>query len=193
MTRRITEETREQIRADRKTGKTFVELAKKYHVGKDVIREAVRGIPYSRTEQMRLIAARIKSDRYTDEMIADDACCSVEFVRERRAVLDEASKTLRRSAGYVAADNIDTGKRISESWLRRHCSKGERTLFQIQAIFGPAFTIRDIITSCHAAGLPVNVTSGLVGVQPVELPTREPVYERRIKVGFLNYRRRKIH
>jgi hypothetical protein len=184
---------RDQVRQARIEGARISDLKKRFNLGVNRVMEFVADIPSTREAMLRKIGSMMSfQPDWNDEQIATKLGCPVQIVSDRRAVLTSGKvKYVTTHTGGTIADTLDHGRRISKTWMRQHCSRGQRDLRQIQAIAGSDnYTLAEIKRSAVEAGLPVHASSGLVGTPRKEPESDTVIRERRYKIGSLGTRRR---
>lgn len=190
---RLSPEVVAQVRELRAAGVKVRDMARQFKVSADQIYLATKDMPTDRrTIKHRM--SRLIRDRpeMTDEQIAEEIGhgCHPMDVADRRIEYARNQRCIRVDAGSLISDKVDTGARIPATWLRQHCSRGQRDLWQIQAIWTQRFTITDIRLSCELAGLKVHPTSKLVGIPPGRKAASEDRPSTRvIKVGCVSGRK----
>ena len=185
---------REQVRQARIEGEKINDIRKRFKIGITAVIEWTIDLPSSRESLLRKIGVVLACQPdWSDEQIAEQVGCQVKFVTDRRKVLQSGKvKYATTHTGGTIADTLDHGRRISQTWMRQHCSRGQKDLRQIQALAGTDnFTLAEIKKSAIEAGLPVHASSGLVGTPRKEPDHDTPIRERRYKIGSLGTQRRK--
>jgi hypothetical protein len=184
---------RDQVRAAREAGATINALRRKFKMSNAKINELIDGIPKRRDALLRQIASVMtRNPDWSDEQVATALGCAIDVVSGRREVLSSGRLRLQlRYMGATLEDTQDNGRRVSPTWLRQNCSRGEKDIRQIQAIFGTsAITLAEIKLSAIKAGLPVHPTTGLVGTRQPDLEHETVCRERRFKIGSYGRKRK---
>ena len=166
---RIPPEVIAEVRKLRAAGHKVRDISKQFGITADQIYIATLDMPTDpRTIKHRIAKLIRDQPELTDEEVAARIGhdCKPSLVADRRIEYEKNQKSGKVLNGMSQSDKTDTGARVDAKWLRQHCSRGQRDLYQIQAIWTSKYTIADILISCVLAGLPVHKTTKLVGTKP---------------------------
>ncbi len=142
-----------EIRDRRKNGENIRTIAKDYGVHWRDALELCWDVESKRAIVARVSQAIRNHPFETNEQIAKRCHVTPDQVQERRDA--RIARGAESPTHWTDADNDLTGKIVPAAWLKRHCSRGERNLRQIQAIIQQGVTLADIRHSAALAGLEV--------------------------------------
>lgn len=153
------------IRQLRDEGLSFHKISRKIHRSLEYVRKACEDMPLPEKAINYRVGRFIGANpTLTNEQVAEKLGMTVEFIQERRRKMNP--KFARKNDQKPADDDkIDRGKRVSGFWLRQHCSRGERTKWQLQALLiasGFQFNLIEVVRSAERAGLVVEKRTGLI-------------------------------
>lgn len=172
------------LRAER--GLCILDLAARFKVGVDRVKEIVGTLGLSERYMNSRIARCIRRQpEWSDEQVSTECQCLPERVAHRRPQIKLNQNQRDLAIGVSPRDSVDRGKRLSITWLRQNCSRGERDLRQIQTmcqVSGLRYTLAELRASCLAAGLSVPSAGPVYfGTRPRKPPVTRP--EGNAKVG----------
>jgi len=186
---------RETIRAHRLAGKSFHWIARQCRRSLPYVHQACQGIPLGEKGTNYMIGRYIGSNpNATNEEVSAALGFDVELVATRRRLMRPKPIRKREVIGQIDDENTDKGRRLSKSWMRQNCSRGEKDLWQILAVVGSdRITVAEIRASAIAAGLPVHPSNGRVGTPWHQPEQNLACRERRFRVGSLVGLKRKSY
>ena len=156
---------RVKIRELRDTGISFHKIARTVHRSLEYVRKACEDMPLPQRSLNYRIGRYIGANpTLTNEQVAKHLGVRADYVAERRLKMDPIhARNYQRKA--TDDDKIDRGKRVSTTWMRQYCSRGERTHWQLQALLvaaGFKFNLAEIVASAEGAGLVVEKRTGMI-------------------------------
>jgi len=183
---------RETIRTHRLAGKSFHWIAREVRRSLPYVHKMCEGIPLGEKGTNYMIGRYIGSNpNATNEEVAAALGFDVELIATRRRLMRPKPIRKREIIGQVDDENTDKGRRLSRTWMRQNCSRGEKDLWQILAVVGSErITIAEIRASAIAAGLPIHPSNGRVGTPRIQPEQNTTCRERRFRVGSLGIKRR---
>lgn len=189
----ITEDVRVVIRRERAAGLGIREIARRHSLNTRHVSTETRDINVTESQLKKRISYVMKNYPFkSDEEIAASEHCDVEFVRIRRKAREHRIMAIQRRNSESAKEQRRIPEKwIPVEWLRRYCSKQERDVYQIAAVFAVhGVSVDDVKRSCDRAGLKVSKI-GLVGDRSEKkIVLRDSEHVRVFKVGLMRSRGR---
>lgn len=153
------------IRQLRETGLSFHHIGRRVRRSLEYVRKACEDMPLPQKSINYRVGRFIGANpTLTNEQVAAKLDMTVEFIQERRRKMNP-KLARKHDQKPTDDDKIDRGKRVSGFWMRQHCSRGERTKWQLQALVTAAgfqFNLVEIVRSAEEAGLAVDEKTGLI-------------------------------
>jgi hypothetical protein len=158
----MTDQQIAELIALRKQDIGIVPLARRFGIGVNKVRDILNAHGITTQTVYQRIAWTIKAHPdWSDELVANHCGCHAAIVEERRPMILKNRKATDLGVGITLNQRLDRGLkfRVCRKWLRANCSRGERNIDQIAAIFGVSnfpITLVEVRASCQAAGLAVD-------------------------------------